>query len=106
MSDYFDPYDADRPLRLTCSCGVHANEAEHATAQLRQRSDSAEFEAYSNQFIEATLMKALFPQDAQSAAASCARWAGARRWPPSAACCPSPACRPWRRTRARWRRRT
>ncbi len=65
MSDYFDPYDADRPLRLTCSCGVHADEAEHAAATLRQRSDSAEFEAYSNQFIEATLMKALFPQDAQ-----------------------------------------
>ena len=65
MSDYFDPYDADRPLRLSCSCGVHANEAEHAAATLRQRSDSAEFEAYSNEFVQATLMKALFPQDAQ-----------------------------------------
>ncbi len=64
MSDYFDPYDADRPLRLSCSCGVHANEAEHAAATLRQRSDSAEFEAYSNEFVQATLMKALFPQDA------------------------------------------
>ena len=51
MSDYFDPYDADRPLRLSCSCGVHANEAEHAAATLRQRSDSAEFEAYSNEFV-------------------------------------------------------
>ena len=64
MSDYFDPYDADRPLRLTCSCGLHDSDADHAAAALRQRSDSAEFEAYSNEFIEATLMKALFPQDA------------------------------------------
>ncbi len=64
MSDYFDPYDADRPLRLTCGCGMHADEAEHAAATLRQRSDSAEFEAYSNEFVQATLMKALFPQDA------------------------------------------
>jgi nitrate/nitrite transport system substrate-binding protein len=64
MSDYFDPYDADRPLRLTCSCGMHANDADHAAAALRERSESADFEAYSNQFIEASLMKALFPQDA------------------------------------------
>ena len=64
MSDYFDPYDADRPMRLGCSCGAHASPGEHAAAELRSRSESADFEAYSNQFIEATLMKALFPQDA------------------------------------------
>ena len=64
MSEYFDPYDAERPLRLTCSCGLHDTEADHAAAALRQRSDSAEFEAYSNEFIQASLMKALFPQDA------------------------------------------
>jgi len=65
MSDYFDPYDADRPMRLGCSCGAHASPAEHAAATLRERSESEDFQAYSNQFIEATLLKALFPQDAQ-----------------------------------------
>jgi nitrate/nitrite transport system substrate-binding protein len=38
--------------------------AAQATRALRERSETAEFEAYSNEFIEATLMKALFPQDA------------------------------------------
>jgi len=65
MNDYFDPYDADRPMRFGCSCGRHASDAEHATATLRERSESADFQAYSNQFIEATLMKALIPSDAQ-----------------------------------------
>lgn len=54
MSDYFDAFDADRPLRLGCACGRHASAAEHAA-------DDAH--AYSNQFVEATLIKALFPQD-------------------------------------------
>lgn len=63
-ADRFDPYDADRPLRLGCSCGQHASDAEHATATLRARSETADFEAYSNNFVEASLMKALFPQDA------------------------------------------
>ena len=44
-----DPYDADRPLRLGCSCGAHASDAEHspdaAAATLRARSETAEFEA-------------------------------------------------------------
>ena len=64
MSAYFDPFDADRPLTLRCSCGAHGSAAEHATAELRARSETAEFEAYSNAFVEATLVKALFPQDA------------------------------------------
>ena len=68
MSSNFDPYDADRPLRLGCSCGAHASDADHASdnavATLRARSETAEFEAYSNDFIEATLVKALFPRDA------------------------------------------
>jgi nitrate/nitrite transport system substrate-binding protein len=64
MSDYFDPFDADRPLRMSCRCGRHASEAEHAAATLRERSETADFEAYSNQFVQASLMKALFPQDA------------------------------------------
>ena len=70
MSDAreIDPYDADRPLLMRCSCGRHGSAAEHAAvdagAELRRRSETAEFEAYSNAFVEATLVKALFPQDA------------------------------------------
>ncbi|MEQ1657864.1 MAG: CmpA/NrtA family ABC transporter substrate-binding protein [Hylemonella sp.] len=72
MTPYFDPYNADRPLMLKCSCGREHTVAEHqqelageqAAATLRARSETAEFEAYSNEFIEATLVKALFPQDA------------------------------------------
>jgi len=63
----FDPYgtyDSDRPMRLGCSCGQHANDADHAAATLRQRAASADFEATSNAFVEAALVKALFPQDA------------------------------------------
>ncbi len=68
MSEFFDPYNADRPLMMKCSCGrdhtMAEHQAEQATLTLRERSETAEFEAYSNEFIEATLMKALFPQDA------------------------------------------
>ena len=64
MSEHFDPYDADRPLMMGCSCGRHRSGAEHAAAELRARSETAEFELYSNEFIEASLVKALFPQDA------------------------------------------
>ncbi|HEY0953210.1 MAG TPA: CmpA/NrtA family ABC transporter substrate-binding protein [Roseateles sp.] len=59
-----DPYDADRPLLMRCSCGQHASAADHAAAELRTRSETAEFEAESASFIEASLVKALFPQDA------------------------------------------
>ena len=59
-----DPYDADRPLRMGCSCGQHASSADHAAAVLRARSETADFEAESNAFVEASLVKALFPQDA------------------------------------------
>src|SRR5574343_1074785 len=76
MTQFFDPYDADRPLMLKCSCGRDHTVAEHAQEQaqataaaqaastLRARSQEADFEAYSREFIEATLVKALFPQDA------------------------------------------
>ncbi|MDP2095840.1 MAG: CmpA/NrtA family ABC transporter substrate-binding protein, partial [Hydrogenophaga sp.] len=73
MSEFFDPYNADRPLMLKCSCGRDHTLADHhaevaadgAAIELRRRSESAEFEAYSNAFIEATLVKALFPHDEQ-----------------------------------------
>jgi len=72
MTHYFDPYDADRPLMMKCSCGRDHTVAEHqqelaaaeAAVTLRQRSESADCLDYTNQFIEATLVKALFPQDA------------------------------------------
>jgi nitrate/nitrite transport system substrate-binding protein len=59
-----DPYDADRPLRMACACGQHASSAEHAAAELRTRSVEPGFVERSNAFIEATLVKALFPHDA------------------------------------------
>ncbi|WP_425257952.1 CmpA/NrtA family ABC transporter substrate-binding protein [Rubrivivax sp. RP6-9] len=59
-----DPYDADRPLLMRCTCGAHASDAEHAAAELRARSETADFEATSRAFIEASLVKALFPHDA------------------------------------------
>lgn len=73
MSTFFDPYDADRPLMMKCSCGRDHSVADHhvevtadtAAIELRRRSETADFEAYSNEFIEATLVKALFPHDAQ-----------------------------------------
>lgn len=68
---YFDPYDADRPLMMRCACGRHSSQDEHAAAdaasaatELVRRSQTADFEAYSNEFIEASLVKAIFPQDA------------------------------------------
>ncbi len=72
MSEFFSPFDADRPLMLKCSCGRDHTVADHhaevsaeaAAAQLRARSLTSEFEAYSNEFVEATLVKVLFPQDA------------------------------------------
>ena len=71
MSEFFSPYDADRPLMLKCSCGREHSVADHqaevaadtAVIELRRRSLSSSFEAYSNEFIEATRVKALFPQD-------------------------------------------
>ena len=73
MTEFFDPYNADRPLMMKCSCGRDHTLADHhaevaadgAAIELRRRSETAEFEAYSNEFIEATLVKALFPQDEQ-----------------------------------------
>ncbi len=64
MNDRFDPYDPDRPLTMRCACGAHSSAAEHATAELRARSETAAFEAETSNFVEAALVKALFPQDA------------------------------------------
>jgi nitrate/nitrite transport system substrate-binding protein len=73
MSEFFDPYNADRPLMMKCSCGRDHTVADHhaevaadeAARELRARSETADFQAYSNEFIEASLVKAIFPHDAQ-----------------------------------------
>ena len=49
----FDPYNADRPLRLKCGCGADHSPGEHP----------ASVENYSRDFIEATLVKALLPSE-------------------------------------------
>jgi len=49
----FDPYNADRPLQLKCSCGADHTPAQHA----------ADAAGYSRDFIEATLVKALLPSE-------------------------------------------
>ena len=52
-----DPYDADRPLMLRCSCGQNHAPHEHAASLATQAEDMA------NNHLEASLMKALFPVD-------------------------------------------
>jgi nitrate/nitrite transport system substrate-binding protein len=52
-----DPYDADRPLMLRCGCGEDHAPAEHGQAALTQ-------EDMGNNFMEAAIIKALFPIDA------------------------------------------
>ena len=69
MSPGLDPYDADRPLRMACACGQHGSADEHvqaeaAVATLQARSEREDFVARANAFIEAAVVKALFPQDA------------------------------------------
>ena len=57
MSDRYDAYDADRPLMLRCACGEDHAPGEHAAR-------SATPDALSASFVEASLVKALFPVDA------------------------------------------
>lgn len=57
MSKLPDAYDADRPLRLRCGCGQNHSPSEHGQAE------AASAEESSNGFMEAALVKALFPVD-------------------------------------------
>ncbi|MGE3349315.1 MAG: CmpA/NrtA family ABC transporter substrate-binding protein [Ramlibacter sp.] len=52
-----DPYDADRPLMLRCSCGQNHSPQDHHAALAAHAEDMA------NNHLEASLMKALFPVD-------------------------------------------
>lgn len=51
-----DAYDADRPLMLRCACGQDHAPGEHAAA-------AGSAEELSRDFVEASLVKALFPVD-------------------------------------------
>ncbi|MFD0669353.1 CmpA/NrtA family ABC transporter substrate-binding protein [Ramlibacter sp. MAHUQ-53] len=59
MPEHHDAYDADRPLMLRCACGQDHAPGEHDAAT---RAALSEEEASRN-FIEAALVKALFPVD-------------------------------------------
>jgi nitrate/nitrite transport system substrate-binding protein len=52
----YDAYDADRPLLMRCACGQDHAPTEHSVGP-------ANSEAMSHDFIEASLVKALFPQE-------------------------------------------
>lgn len=56
----YDPYDADRPLMLKCGCG-----ADHAAQDHDAELSSSAPDAHSlgHQFMEASLVKALFPNE-------------------------------------------
>lgn len=58
MGKFYRPYDAKLPLSA-CNCGQHRDQAEHDGEQ-----DGASSEQLSNEFVEASLVKALFPRDA------------------------------------------
>ncbi len=60
MSTHHEAYDADRPLMLRCACGQDHAPGEHDAATARAAMSQEEA---SRHFIEATLVKALFPVD-------------------------------------------
>ena len=66
-----NPFDANADLSSACSCGKHADEVEHA---------AVEEAAISQRVIESTVMRALFPRDAErrrflSAVGAASAWA-------------------------------
>lgn len=73
MTDFYDPYDADRPLQMKCHCGLDHTVADHvaafgqapktATPAPVPASAAAMEEALSTEFVQASLVKALFPQE-------------------------------------------
>lgn len=62
---FFSPFDENRPLRFQCRCGEnHAGSRKPFCALHDERALSAERDAHLNEFVEAALVKALFPQEA------------------------------------------
>ncbi len=56
----YDPYNSDRPLLLRCGCGADHPPQHHTTATQAAVVDAP---TLSRQFIEASLVKALFPSE-------------------------------------------
>ncbi|QXX76304.1 CmpA/NrtA family ABC transporter substrate-binding protein [Methylovirgula sp. HY1] len=65
MSIFSDPFEARQRLRKRCSCGKHANEAEHAQAFEAEAVGIAEggSEGRLRRVVEAAIMRAMFPED-------------------------------------------
>jgi nitrate/nitrite transport system substrate-binding protein len=56
----YDPYDADRPLMLKCGCGADHAPQDHGATPASAAPDA---EGFGRQFMEASLVKALFPNE-------------------------------------------
>jgi nitrate/nitrite transport system substrate-binding protein len=64
MTNLYQPYSTTGSLDR-CACGAHASQAEHdAQQQAELQARGAQAQSLSDDFIEAALVKALFPQDA------------------------------------------
>ncbi|WP_418317155.1 CmpA/NrtA family ABC transporter substrate-binding protein [Piscinibacter sakaiensis] len=64
----FRPYDTDRPLMMRCHCGADHAAADHdasITPVVTAGGRSDDDRSYSRDFIEASLVKALLPNEAQ-----------------------------------------
>lgn len=64
MAMFSDPFDPCIRLRKACSCGHHADEAEHHAAFKAEAVEAPAGDAGLKRIVEATLMRALFPRDA------------------------------------------
>ena len=63
----YDPYDADRPLMLRCACGQDHAPAAHpssVSAAVSAAVSASPSQGASHDFIEASLIKAIFPNEA------------------------------------------
>jgi nitrate/nitrite transport system substrate-binding protein len=64
MANLYQPYSTTRALGA-CPCSAHASQAEHdAQQQAVMKARGTQAESLSDDFVEAALVKALFPQDA------------------------------------------
>jgi nitrate/nitrite transport system substrate-binding protein len=61
MPAFNDPFDADSKLERGCSCGRHADQADHDSDLARSTSNT---DALASRAVDAAVMRALFPQDA------------------------------------------
>ena len=60
----YKPYDPDSSFSSGCTCGAHASQAQHDAEESRRiEKRAADPETLSQDFVEATLVRALFPQD-------------------------------------------